>query len=32
VLGRSPIRTVCLWLAAIAMAIVGAYQVAQTVF
>jgi Mn2+/Fe2+ NRAMP family transporter len=32
VLGRSPIRTACLWLAAIAMAIVGAYQVAQTVF
>ena len=32
VLGRSPIRTVCLWLAAIGMAVVGAYQVSQTIF
>jgi Mn2+/Fe2+ NRAMP family transporter len=32
VLGASPIRTACLWLAAIAMAVVGAYQVAQTLF
>ncbi len=30
VLGGSPIRTVCLWVAAIAMAVVGVYQVGQT--
>jgi Mn2+/Fe2+ NRAMP family transporter len=31
VLGGGPIRTACLWLAALAMAIVGAYQIAQTI-
>jgi manganese transport protein len=31
VLGPSPIRTACLWLAAIAMAMVGVYQVGQTI-
>jgi Mn2+/Fe2+ NRAMP family transporter len=32
VMGPSPIRTACLWLAAIAMAMVGVYQVGQTIF
>jgi Mn2+/Fe2+ NRAMP family transporter len=32
VLGPSPIRTACLWVAAVAMGIVGAYQIAQTAF
>jgi hypothetical protein len=31
-MGPSPIRTACLWLAAIAMAMVGVYQVGQTIF
>jgi hypothetical protein len=32
VLGSSVAWAVCLWLAAAAMAVVGAYQVAQTLF
>lgn len=31
ILGGSPVRTACLWVAAIAMAVVGLYQVGQTV-